>query len=138
MKQGRLKNVADRKGQRIVRPQRLDAKPTGYNGTNYKSKMEADYASFLSTVCKGISFEYEPEVFYFPYGVSRTGVNGYIPDFKITDGKNTWYIEVKGYMDVRSAEKIRLFKKHYPGLRLYVVTPTEMTRIKKLYNIHIR
>jgi len=70
----------------------------------FRSNWEIELAEMLTDL--GIAFEYEPKRFYFQ------GENeSYLPDFYLPD-YNVW-IEVKGYMDKRSYNRVRLFKKHY-------------------------
>ena len=101
----------------------------------FQSTMEANLWRFYSQCCKGIiEIEYEPKYFRFPKGATKYNIYGYVPDFRLCDGTHTWYIEAKGYMDIYSAEKIRLFQKYYSGLKLYLVTPVEYNLIKKYYS----
>ncbi|MEV6313391.1 hypothetical protein AB0M10_32980 [Streptomyces sp. NPDC051840] len=63
-----------------------DAVPTPYDGTTFRSRLEADWARTLNL--NNIRWEYEPETFTLPSGTT------YIPDFRLPD-LGTW-IEVKG------------------------------------------
>ena len=65
-------------------------------------------------------WEYEPQTFWFE-NIKR-GVRSYKPDFKVTmpDATHFW-VEVKGYMDAKSATKIRRFNKYYPCEELRIV-----------------
>lgn len=82
----------------------------------YRSRWEANYARYLER-CKQLgeiqSWEHEPQTFWF--GNILRGVRSYLPDFKIinNDGSHHW-VEVKGWMDPKSATKIKRFKKYYP------------------------
>lgn len=64
----------------------IEAIPTWYGGTTFKSRLEADWASTLDTL--NIAWEYEPERITLPSGVT------YIPDFHLPE-IGTW-LEVKG------------------------------------------
>lgn len=64
----------------------FDAVPTPYDGTTFRSRLEADWARTLDI--NGITWEYEPETITLPSGVT------YIPDFWLPT-LGTW-IEVKG------------------------------------------
>jgi len=119
-------------------------------GIEFKSSMEANYARFMEYL--GVKWEYESEVFHFPtkanlvyktnnskaFNQNPFGISGYVPDFKISAGRYIWYVEVKGYMDNISAEKIRLFHIFYPYLELNLVTPKEYRLIQKYYANKIR
>ena len=67
-----------------------------------------------------IDWFYEPRTFYFE-GIKR-GTTNYKPDFKVIfpSGNEEW-IEVKGYMDAKSATKIKRMAKYFPEIKLRVV-----------------
>jgi hypothetical protein len=92
----------------------------------FKSLWEIRYAHWLQyQKDKGwiIDWKYEPKTFWF-YGIRR-GCVSYKPDFQVFGdiGYETgWYwVEVKGYMDARSATKIKRFKKYFPQEELRIV-----------------
>lgn len=63
---------------------------------------------------------YEPKTFWFD-GVRR-GVVSYLPDFLIINNDGTEeYHEVKGYMDARSATKLKRMAKYYPEVKMVLV-----------------
>ena len=64
----------------------IEALPTWYGGTTFRSKLEADWAATLDTL--SLTWEYEPETITLPSGTT------YIPDFWLPE-LGTW-IEVKG------------------------------------------
>lgn len=118
-------------------------------GLELKSSMEANVLRFYREWCPGIqSISYEPDTFYFPprNGVSTSRANtktfkrndskiyAYVPDFRISDGTNTWYVEVKGVMDYEAYEKARLMAKYYPRIRIFFITSKEYNTIRKLYS----
>lgn len=89
----------------------------------FRSGWEYKYAQYLqwqkeNKVIK--KWEHEPETFWFE-GIRR-GCVSYLPDFKVTnnDGTHFW-VEVKGYMDAKSATKLKRFAKYYPNERLVLV-----------------
>ena len=98
----------------------------------FQSKMEANLHRFYK-VYGGLDCQYEPRWFRFPQGSNNMGIYGYTPDFQLSSGLSTWFIECKGFVDDRSVECIRLFKKYYPGFPIYMVTPVEYKKIEKLY-----
>lgn len=92
----------------------------------YRSRWEYRYALYLEFMKKYkhiIDWEHEPKTFWFE-GIKR-GTNNYKPDFKIIfpSGNEEWH-EVKGYMDSKSATKIKRMKKYYPEIVLRVIDKT--------------
>ncbi len=84
--------------------------------------MELQYARMLEKKKElGLikDFEHEPRVFWF-LEIKR-GIRCYLPDFRVDnlDGSCEWH-EVKGYMDSKSATKIKRFRKYYPEEKLVV------------------
>lgn len=89
----------------------------------YKSKWEMGYAQYLQWLkeVKNISdWDYEPETFWFE--AIRRGVRSYTPDFKVTttDG-STEFHEVKGWMDAKSATKLRRMAKYHPEVKMILI-----------------
>jgi hypothetical protein len=89
----------------------------------YRSRWEYRYALYLEFMKKYnhiIEWEHEPKTFWFE-GIKR-GTNNYKPDFKIIfpSGNEEWH-EVKGYMDSKSATKIKRMKKYYPDVILRII-----------------
>ncbi|SEB29763.1 hypothetical protein SAMN04490357_0025 [Streptomyces misionensis] len=64
----------------------IDAVPTTYAGTRFRSRLEADWAITLNGL--GIAWDYEPELITLPSGTQ------YVPDFWLPE-IGTW-LEVKG------------------------------------------
>lgn len=64
----------------------IEAKPTNYNGTLFRSVLEATWAANLDHL--GIRWDYEPEMFTLPSGTR------YLPDFRLPE-LGIW-LEVKG------------------------------------------
>jgi len=62
----------------------IKAIPTTYKKTTYRSRLEARWAVFFSTL--RIKYSYEPQVF-------STRLGGYLPDFYLP--KTKWLVEVK-------------------------------------------
>lgn len=88
----------------------------------FRSRWEAVYADYLEILRKGgaiTSWEYEPTTFWFE-GIKR-GTNSYKPDFKVTmpDGMHEWH-EIKGWMDPRSATKLKRMAKYHPTEKILV------------------
>ena len=78
----------------------------------FRSKFEAEIAQKL--LDKDITWGYEKEKL-----VYVSPVKYYTPDFVIynDDGTKT-YVEVKGYLDAKSKEKMVLIRRQYPDLRI--------------------
>lgn len=92
----------------------------------YRSRWEYRYALYLEFMKKHgkvLEWEHEPHTFWFE-GIKR-GTNNYKPDFRVTfpSGNVEWY-EVKGYMDSKSATKIKRMKKYHPNVVLNVIDGT--------------
>jgi hypothetical protein len=76
--------------------------PTLYNGTRYRSKLEAKWARFFDT--HGMRFEYELEGYNF-------GNTPYLPDFYFPDLGT--FVEVKGVMQEIDRNKIEALAEHH-------------------------
>lgn len=92
----------------------------------FRSSWEANWARYLNWMVARReiqSWVYEPDTFEFK-DIKR-GSRFYTPDFRITnfDGAIEYH-EVKGWMDPRSATKLRRFAKRYPDIKLLLVDAT--------------
>lgn len=100
-------------------------------GIYVRSSWEANYARYLNfLVDRGQieSWRYEPKTFEFPV---KRGSRFYTPDFEVTErGGRIVYHEVKGYMDQRSATKLRRMETHFPEVVVVVIGGDEMREIK--------
>lgn len=80
----------------------------------FKSATEANFARLLSYW--KLHWSYEERVFMFDGYKTKPHV--YVMDFEITNsegiGTNFDFVEVKGYMNSASRQKLRRFMKHYP------------------------
>lgn len=89
----------------------------------FRSRWEyrfGQYLQFLKDQRSILEWHHEPHTFWFQ-GIKR-GVCSYLPDFLVIEptGKE-WYAEVKGFMDKRSATKIKRFAKYYPDEELRLI-----------------
>jgi hypothetical protein len=89
----------------------------------FRSSWEANYARILQLWKddeKIVEWEHEPDTFWFDK--IKRGVRSYLPDFKVwlNDGTIVYY-EVKGYMDKKSATKVKRMKLYYPKIILIVI-----------------
>lgn len=103
----------------------------------YRSKWEANYAHYLEWLKQGghiKSWAHEPKTFWFE-GVKR-GCVSYLPDFHVVenDGSEAYH-EVKGWMDARSATKIRRMAKYHPDVKLIVIDKKAYAELKKKVSV---
>lgn len=101
-------------------------------GRYFRSSWEANYArylNFLVAAQKISRWEYEPKTFEFQ-DIKR-GSRFYTPDFRVWDfdGGYVWH-EVKGYMDARSATKLKRFAKRFAAEKLVVIGGREYREIE--------
>ena len=91
-------------------------------GLYVRSAWEANYARYLTWLQgRGMiaSWSFEPTTFEFPV---QRGSRFYTPDFLVVerDGSSSYH-EVKGWMDPRSATKLRRMAKYHPEVRLVLI-----------------
>ena len=98
----------------------------------FRSGWEANYARYLNLLIARkviLSWEYEAETFWFEK--IRRGVRSYTPDFKIRETiAKTYFVEVKGWMDPKSATKLKRMKKYYPHIEVRVVGRAQYREIE--------
>lgn len=98
----------------------------------FRSKWEANYALYLNFLVKQreiLSWEFESDCFVFEK--IKFGTRSYRPDFKVVkNNSDIEYHEVKGYMDKKSATKIKRMAKYYPHIRLILVEKDAYNSIK--------
>jgi len=99
----------------------------------YRSRWEANYARYLEWL-KGhgeiAEWLHEPDTFWFEE--IRRGVRSYLPDFKVTENNgDIKYHEVKGWMDSKSATKLKRMKKYHPNIEIVLIQQKEYTEITK-------
>lgn len=96
----------------------------------FRSSWEANWARYLNWLRdRGeiVKWEFEVDTFEFPV---KRGSKFYTPDFKLTYGDaSVVYHEVKGYMDQRSATKIRRMKTHHPKVNLRLIDKAVYTQV---------
>ncbi|WP_145270189.1 PDDEXK family nuclease [Tautonia plasticadhaerens] len=98
----------------------------------YRSAWESNYARYLEWL-KSLGeirdWKHEPCTFWFP-GIKR-GCVSYLPDFLVIErnGEEAYH-EVKGWMDARSATKIKRMAKYHPAVRLVVIDARQYRLIK--------
>jgi len=77
----------------------------------FRSSYELKYAKYLDG--KSILWKYEHKTFPLSNGTT------YTPDFYLT--KKRKYIEIKGFMRKDARNKLKLFKKEYPKIKIKVL-----------------
>jgi len=95
--------------------------------------MEANVARWLMQVHPELKVKYEP----FTFKLYDKQVQWYKPDFEITYGNRTWFIEVKGYMDDLSRRKIQKFREQYPYYPLFIYDLCFYRYLKAKYSSQI-
>jgi hypothetical protein len=98
----------------------------------YRSRWEANYARYLEWLRQRdqiAKWEHEPECFWFEE--IRRGVRSYLPDFRVTllSGE-VEYHEVKGYMDRRSATKLKRMAKYHPEVKMVLIDAPKYHQIR--------
>lgn len=80
----------------------------------------AAYYEFLKSINEISDWFYEPDTFWFEK--IKRGVRSYTPDFKIISKEGeTYYVEVKGYMDSKSKTKLKRMTKYHPSVRIDLI-----------------
>ena len=101
----------------------------------FRSRMERNYARYLER-CVSLhqidKWEYEPDTFWFE--PIKRGVRSYTPDFKVFKGQSVWYIEVKGYLDMKAKTKQKRMAKYHPSVRVVLVDMSEYHVIEGCYS----
>jgi len=89
----------------------------------FRSKWEVNYALYLDFLKKQgeiKKWEYEASVFIFHK--IQFGTRSYRPDFRVTNNDNSIeYHEVKGWMDKKSATKLKRMRIYYPKVKLILI-----------------
>jgi len=101
--------------------------------TYFRSSWERNYARYLNFLIKNneiVKWEFEPETFWFN-GVKR-GVVSYLPDFKVyLKNDSIEYHEVKGWMDSKSATKLKRMAKYHPSIKIILIDSKAYRAISK-------
>lgn len=97
----------------------------------YRSRWEANYARYLEYLkCSGLIIDWlhEPDTFWFE--CIKRGVRSYLPDFKVTENDGSIiYHEVKGWMDAKSATKLKRMKKYHNKIKIILIQEKEYREI---------
>lgn len=92
-------------------------------GRYFRSSWEANWARYLNWLL-GLGeiqrWDYEAETFEF-HKIKR-GMRFYTPDFRVVNSNGSVeFHEIKGYMDKRSATKLKRMSKYYPSVRVVLI-----------------
>ena len=91
-----------------------------------RSQAEKKFGLFLNYLKQHAIIKYfahEPRTFWFE-GIRR-GCVSYKPDFLVEENDGShWWAEVKGYMDAKSATKLKRFAKYFPDEEIRVIDST--------------
>jgi len=103
------------------------------NNKYFRSSWEANYARYLNwliSLGEIKAWYFEPDTFHF-VEVKRGNIF-YIPDFKIinNDGSHEYH-EVKGYMDDRSAVKLKRMAKYFPNEKVILIGKEEYQALSR-------
>lgn len=102
---------------------------------HFRSKYEYTYCQYLHLLQTNgsiRSYEYESENCRFNFPKIKKGTNSFLIDFRVVENDGSHYfVEVKGWLDKKSATKLRRFAKYYPNEKLVLVRKEEITAIRK-------
>lgn len=118
---------------------KADWREIGGKRKYFRSRWEANYARYLEFLKSNgeiLEWHHEKTTFWFD-GVKR-GTVSYLPDFDVTEksGEITHH-EVKGWMDDRSATKLKRMAKYHPEKTLVLVQEKQYREIEKKFSFLI-
>lgn len=103
----------------------------------FRSSWEANYARFLNLQFdRGIIAKWEYEVDTFWFEKIKRGMRSYTPDFKIwnKESDDSYYVEVKGWMDPKSKTKLKRMAKYYPQIKIELVDQKAYRELRRGYS----
>jgi hypothetical protein len=106
-------------------------------GTTFRARSawEANIAAYFESLRLSgeiSKWEHEPKGSTFWFLTIKRGVRSYLPDFRITRNSGViYYVEVKGYMDKKSATKLKRMKKYYPDVEVQLIDADRYREIAK-------
>lgn len=102
-------------------------------GIYFRSSWEANWARYLNWLQSHgqiKSWKFEPDTYEF-HGIKRGG-RFYTPDFRVLNMDDSIeYHEVKGYMDQRSATKLKRMAKYYPKICVRLIAKAEYEEVRR-------
>ena len=99
----------------------------------FRSAWEANWARYLNWLqslkeIQGWAFEVKT----FEFSKIRRGSRFYTPDFQVTNNDGSIeYHEVKGFMDPRSATKLKRMAKYFPDVRIVLIEKAAYTDVAR-------
>jgi len=96
-------------------------KRTDLDNKYFRSKWESNCARWLNALKERgdvVSWAYEPRDFYFPV---KRGTRFYKPDFMVIEPNNSYYIEVKGFLDQKSITALSRMSRYHPDVTVLLV-----------------
>jgi len=107
-------------------------------GMYFRSRWEANYARIL-TYRKNDPMDpledwfYEPDRFDF-FQQPKGTPSSYLPDFKVVEAcAQPYYVEIKGWMDQKSRDRLRLMKRMYPDVYVLVIGASEYRELEQTW-----
>ncbi len=129
----RLKNNPANQYSRVKRGTVEIGGKTFFARSSWEANIGA-YFEFLKQNNEILDWIHEPQTFWFEE--IRRGIRSYKPDFKITNkDKSEYFVEVKGWMDKKSATKLKRMKIYYPKIKIEVLGEKRYKSIKKMCSI---
>lgn len=109
----------------------------GYYGCSkgsqyFRSKWEANYSLYLDWLVKQgeiIDWKYEEKTFFFDK--IKLGTRSYTPDFEVHTKTGIEYHEVKGFMDSKSATKLKRMRIYFKDVKLVLIEKKQYSEILK-------
>lgn len=135
-----IKNNSHRELSRVKASWKQGYRFVGGKDRFFRSSWEFNYALYLQYLKDNEQIKewyYEPEIFYFKE--SKNNCYAYKPDFKIINNDNSFYfVEIKGWMDSASKNKIENMKVFYPEIKLVVVDSEKFNKFKKEWHFKLK
>jgi predicted nucleic acid-binding Zn ribbon protein len=102
-------------------------------GRYFRSAWEANWARYLNWLVRhGAIASWQFEATTFEFHKIKRGSRFYTPDFRVTNNDaSIEYHEIKGYMDPRSATKLRRMAKYYPGVKIVLIEKSAYAAVAK-------
>jgi len=106
----------------------------------FRSEWEMNYADYLEWLVSAgeiKDWQFEADTFWFEK--IKRGVRSYLPDFKVFNNDGSIeYHEVKGWMDDKSATKLKRMAKYYPEIKLVLIDACQYKSIMKMSSLFAR
>lgn len=99
----------------------------------FRSSWEANWARYLNWLVETKTIQkWEYEVDTFEFINIKRGTRFYTPDFKVFNNDGSIeYHEIKGYMDSKSATKLKRMAKNYPNIKIILIEKSEYQAVAR-------